>query len=265
MLSIGEFSRVTQLSIKALHLYHEKGILIPGKIDTDSKYRYYGHRAIEKGLIIKQLKEMGFSLPEIKQIVQECQDDSQLAEHVKQKLHEIEDTLRQYEAIKSRLAIFLENTKEEIMEQSDQVQRETFADMWICGIRFKGKYCEVGAQFGKLFRACGRWVVGKPFSLYYDEDYKEEDADIEACVAVKKEVVAAGINCRIMAGGEAVTLIHKGPYDELGRSYGKIYEYCRENGLVVQSPIREQYLKGPGMIFKGNPKKYITKIIIKIS
>jgi DNA-binding transcriptional MerR regulator len=57
MLSIGELSRVTQLTIKALRLYHEKGILIPDRIDYDSKYRYYRSNAVEKALIIKRLKE----------------------------------------------------------------------------------------------------------------------------------------------------------------------------------------------------------------
>ena len=44
MLSIGEFSRVTQLSIKALRLYHEKGILSPGKVDPATGYRYFDDR-----------------------------------------------------------------------------------------------------------------------------------------------------------------------------------------------------------------------------
>jgi len=48
MLSIGELSRVTQLTVKALRLYHEKGLLIPDQIDIDSKYRYYRGSAVEK-------------------------------------------------------------------------------------------------------------------------------------------------------------------------------------------------------------------------
>jgi len=43
MFSIGEFSRITGLSIKALRLYHEKGILVPGRVDDATGYRYYNH------------------------------------------------------------------------------------------------------------------------------------------------------------------------------------------------------------------------------
>jgi effector-binding domain-containing protein len=61
-----------------------------------------------------------------------------------------------------------------------------------------------------------------------------------------------------------LTLLHYGPYEELGGSYQKLYETCREKNLEIVLPSREQYLKGPGMIFRGNPKKYVTKLIFPI-
>lgn len=262
MLSIGEFSRVTRLSIKALRLYHEKGILIPNKIDVGSKYRYYQRGAVEKGLVIKKLKDMDFSLDEIKTIVRECGDDRELVKHVETKLEEVNRKLRQIEELKEALSGFLDNTKGENMDVSNQIEKEIIPGLPVCGIRFKGRYSEVGPRFTALFKACGRYCVGKPFSLYYDGEYKEEGADIEACMAVKRAVSVEGAEFRELKGGGAVTLVHRGPYHELGRSYMRLYEYCREHGLNVLFPTREQYLKGPGMIFRGNPKRYITKIIM---
>ncbi len=265
MLSIGEFSRVTELSIKALRLYHEKGILIPNKIDVGSKYRYYQRGAVEKGLVIKKLKDMGFSLDEIRAIVRECSDDRQLVAHVEAKLEEIGRKLRQLETLKGTLSGFLDNTEGESMDFSIQIERESIPVLPVCGIRFEGRYSEVGPRFAALFKGCGRYSLGKPFSLYYDGEYKEEGADIEACLAVKRVVSledVEGAEYRELKGGEAVTLVHRGPYHELGRSYMRLYEYCREYGLKVLFPTREQYLKGPGIIFKGNPKRYVTKIIM---
>ncbi len=269
MLSIGEFSRVTQLTIKALRLYHEKGILIPDRIDYDSKYRYYRSSAVEKALVIKRLKDMGFSLHEIKEIVQECSDDTQVALHVEKKLQAIEDTLRQYMETKQNLSLFLQRNKEERIgyehtNPSPDVEKEIVPGMLIAGIRFKGKYHEVGYKFGTLFKAFGRDARGKPFTLYYDGEYKEKGADIEACIEVKKKIDTdiEGIDCRELRGGKAVTLIHRGPYEELHRSYRKIYEYSREHNLKLLLPTREQYLKGPGMIFRGNPRKYITRLMM---
>ena len=264
MLSIGEFSRVTRLSIKALRLYHEKGILVPGSVNLRSKYRYYGGRDVERALVVRRLREPGFSLQEIREIVGGCQDDAQLAEYVQKKMAEIGLAIRRYQGVQADLRLFLDSIKEEKVIYKTNIENQEMPEMLICGIRFRGKYHEVGPKFATLFKATGGKAAGKPFSLYYDGEYKEEDADIEACLEVKKEIRKAGISCRRLPGGKALTLLHHGPYEELGRSYQRLYETCREKNLEILLPIREQYLKGPGMIFRGNPKKYVTKLIFLI-
>jgi DNA-binding transcriptional MerR regulator len=264
MLSIGEFSRVTQLSIKALRLYHEKGILVPSSINLRSKYRYYGSQAVDRARMLLQLQELGFSLQEIKDIFNGCRDDGQIAVHVRKKMAEIGQTIHKFQGIQKNLRTFLDAVKEEKMIYRTDIESEEIPEMLICGIRFQGKYAEVGPKFAALFKAAGRWAAGKPFSLYYDSEYKENDADIEACLEVKKETRKAGISCRRLAGGKALVLLHYGQYEELGRSYQRLYEACREKNLEIILPTREQYLKGPGMIFRGNPKKYVTKLMVPV-
>jgi effector-binding domain-containing protein len=68
-----------------------------------------------------------------------------------------------------------------------------------------------------------------------------------------------------LPGGRCAYLVHKGPYEQLGRSYAKIMEYVQKRNYETLSPVREVYIKGPGMIFRGNPKKYLTEIQIMIS
>jgi len=100
--------------------------------------------------------------------------------------------------------------------------------------------------------------------LYYDGEYREDDADLEACIPVRKAVNAEGISVRELPGGRCVSLLHEGPYEELGRSYAKILEYVRKKGYKTVLPTREVYLKGPGMFLRGNPQKYLTEIQILI-
>lgn len=69
-----------------------------------------------------------------------------------------------------------------------------------------------------------------------------------------------GISIRELPGGRCVSLLHKGPYDELSRSYEKVMAYIKAKGYEIVSPTREVYLKGPGMIFRENPKNYLTEI-----
>ncbi len=149
-------------------------------------------------------------------------------------------------------------------QQEFEIEEKTVPDMLIAGIRYKGKYSDCGKAFGKICRSMGRFTSGKPFNLYYDAEYKEDDADIESCIPIRQDKQVEGIEVRNLPGGKCISLIHKGPYEELGRSYEKIFAYAKENGLNFQIPSREVYVKGPGMIFRGNPKKYLTEIQMMI-
>lgn len=265
MLTIGEFSRVTRLSVKALRLYHEKGLLIPGKVDLHSKYRYYRSSDVEKGLTVVALKEMGFSLEEIKTIIHECADDGQLTGHAKRKLSEVDARIKELSNIRDALSDFLDTVHHPWSAPLTEIRAETIPPSLIASIRFSGKYEQVDGKFRTLFKACGGRKKGKPFSLWYDDEYTEEATDIEACLEVTLPVQAPGIHCRELPGGYGVTLFHNGPYNELGRSYARLFAYCRENNMTIQLPLREYYLKGPGLIFRGNPAKYLTQIIAMIA
>jgi effector-binding domain-containing protein len=145
-----------------------------------------------------------------------------------------------------------------------EVQEKTIEPMLIAGIRMKGRYDECGPSFGKLCRSFGRHCSGPPMMLYYDTEYKEI-ADFEVCVPVKQAKTVEGVSVREIPGGKCVSLIHQGPYDRdlFSKSYAKIMKYIKDKGYrisCVDCPSREIYLKGPGMIFKGNPKKYLTEI-----
>ena len=145
----------------------------------------------------------------------------------------------------------------------DSVEEKTLADMLVAGLRFKGRYEEVGKKLGTLGRLVGRAIAGGPCSLYYDAEFKETDADIEVAFPVRAQVRADGIDCRVLPGGRAVTLVHRGPYEEIGRTYRRIFDYMGERKLRPSVPSREVYLKGPGMLFAGNPKKYLTEIQVR--
>ena len=142
-----------------------------------------------------------------------------------------------------------------------QVEEKSLQPMLIAGTRMKGNYSDCGKGFARLGRAVGRYICGKPMNLYYDEEYREDDADMEPCFPVKQAAKESpGISIRTLPGGRCVALLHKGPYEELGHSYQKVFVHLEQKGYKALLPSREVYLKGPGMIFRGNPKKYLTEI-----
>ena len=138
--------------------------------------------------------------------------------------------------------------------------------MIVAGIRGKGVYSDSGARFAKLGRAVGRHIAGNALGLYYDTEYKEADADFESCFPLRAaEPAKDGIDVHTIQGGRCVALVHRGPYSDLGRSYQRVFEYIREKKLSPKTPSREVYLTGPGVIFRGNPKRYLTEIQVLVA
>ena len=136
--------------------------------------------------------------------------------------------------------------------------------MLVAGIRMQGKYSDCGKGFAQIGKSFGRYICGKPLCLYYDGEYREDDANFEACMPIRMSKEVDGISVRQLPAGRCVSLLHKGPYDKLGRSYTKILEYVKAKGYEIVLPTREIYLKGPGIIFKGKSKNYLTEIQLPI-
>ncbi|MBX7256936.1 MAG: GyrI-like domain-containing protein [Candidatus Hydrogenedentes bacterium] len=146
-----------------------------------------------------------------------------------------------------------------------EVEEKSVPAMLIAGVRMKGHYSDCGKGFALIGRRLGRHLCGKPFNLYYDACAREGDADLEACVPMKRQAEAEGISVRELPGERCVTLLHEGPYETLGVSYEKVRAYIDAKRYTAKVPSREVYHKGPGMIFRGNPKKYLTEIQIPIA
>ena len=266
--SIGEFSQLTGLSVKTLRFYHEKGILLPSSVDDASGYRLYDASKIEKARVIMRLRAMEFSIEDITAVLGQCEDEADILnflvrqkDKLQQRIREDRDIVRSLDEI-----IAKEKAAQELLDRSSlSVEEKRVEPMLIAGIRMRGKYSECGRGFAQLAKAVGRYISGKALCLYYDCEYRDDDADFEPCFPIRKEVAVAGISIRSLPGGSCLALIHRGPYDQLGRSYAKILKQAHEQKRSITLPTRELYVKGPGMIFKGNPKNYLTEIQLPVA
>lgn len=265
MFSIGEFSKICGLPVKTLRFYHERGLLVPAKIGAGSGYRYYDQRNVEVARVIAVLRTLEFSLDEISEILAEASDDEDLLDRLSAKKAEIAARLDRDRELVNTLGTIItqeRELRERIMNsEQDQVIEKEISPVLVGAIRYRGKYAECGKAFSTIGRKLGRYIAGKAFCLYYDGEYKEDDADIEACMPIREpKKQPEGVDVRELPGGRCLSLIHRGPYDTLKPSYQKIFEAMKSRGVEADLPSREVYIKGPGMIFKGNPKKYITEI-----
>ena len=266
MLSIGEFSRATSLSVKALRLYHEQNLLVPSLVDRETNYRYYDFKDLERAKIIARLRSLMFSLSEIKEILAKCHDDGDTLAFLERQRLELETRIKEYRRVTTSLEAIIRNERDAVgrARQMQVPQEMTVPSMLVACIKTVGRYEMSGNNFAKIGRAMGRHISGKPLNLYFDEEHKDGDATFESCMPIAKMKKAAGIDVRELAGGSCISAFHRGPYAELGQTYARLFGVMNERGLVAQLPSREVYVKGPGMLFKGNPNRYVTDVQIMI-
>jgi len=270
MFSIGEFSKITGLSIKALHLYHEKGLLIPAEIDQQTGYRYFNSANVGQARTIVRLRQLSFSLEEIKNLLEGFEDDAMLLDVLITKRDQILAQVAHLKGTAKTLESMIAEEKEAVaMSETNtlHIEEKILPSLLVVSKRWKGRYQDTGSVFADLGKKMGRFIAGKPLNLYHDAEFKETDADIQSCFPLRRKPgnTPTGFDVHELPGGRFVSLVHLGPYSELGRSYERLFAYLHQKGLHAQLPSREVYLKGPGMIFRRNPKKYLTEIQVPVA
>jgi DNA-binding transcriptional MerR regulator len=273
--SIGEFSKITGLPVKTLRFYHEQNLLTPSAVDDQTGYRYYDAGKIEVARAIVQLRELEFSLLEIAEVLRNGCEEGDLLDYFERHKKDLAAKREHYKQVEARLDQLIRQQREarSIMNTSNfEIEEKVVDSIRIAGVRMKGHYSDCSRGFSQIGRKLGRYIGGPCFLLHYDSEYKENDADFEACFPLrgnakidKEKSAIDGISVRELAGGRCVSLLHRGPYQDLGRSYERILKHVKSKGYQIEMPTREVYLKGPGMIFKGNPKKYLTEIQLLVS
>lgn len=263
MYKIGEFSRITNLSIKTLRYYDKEGILVPAKRGEESSYRFYDTDNFDRAILIKKLREFQFSISEIKDVLSLYHNENDLYYILSEKkeLIQKEIDLRQKLIEKMNASVNLNNEEKAIMEYEIKVKE--IPEVKVASIRYKDHYDKCGNYVAKLYKTVKSNVNGAFFNLYYDMEYAEH-ADIESCIPLKKDIYDSNVSCRTLPKIKGISTIHKGSYASLSHSYKALLDYANQHNLEIAIPTREIYIKGPGMIFKGNPNKYITEIIIPI-
>jgi effector-binding domain-containing protein len=215
--------------------------------------------------VVKALRALEFTLDDVAVILADCAADDDLLVFLERQRQVLAGRVERYGAALREVDQLIQRERsdreaETMYDKSAQIVEKDLQPVLVAGVRMTGRYSDCGQGFSQLFRRLGRHIAGKPMCLYYDGEYRENDADFEPCLPIRRELQVEGIDVRQLPGGHCVSLLHQGPYEELGRSYACALQFAHDHGYEVQLPTREVYLKGPGMIFRGNPQKYVTEI-----
>lgn len=262
---IGEFSKITGLTVKALRYYDEQEILVPSS-RGENNYRLYNEQDFDKAVIIKLLRSFEFSMLEIRDVLNLCSNSDDLQYVLREKQEMIKQTIIAEKKRIKKLEQYLVPINTDLTFTEYEIVMKEISPINIASIRFKGQYSELDKYVPKLYHAVKDLRAGSHFNIYYDEECVEE-ADIELCLPVKSFISMSTneVKQRSLPALKALSTVHKGSYDNLKYAYKALFDYATVHSLKLIAPSREVYIQSPGMLFKGNPSSYITEILMPFS
>lgn len=260
MYTISQFSKLCNLTVKALRYYDTEGMLKPSFRKAENQYRYYSDEDLKTAQMIHYLRSLEFSIMEIKDILDNNEGED-LSYILQEKISQMEANMQKEKALIQRMREQSIVQAKEHVETAYAIDTATVAGQLIASIRFTGRYRDLDTYIPLLYKAVKDNANGKHFNLYHDDECKEA-AEIELCIPVKKEIQHPSITCRYLPEMYALHTTHHGSYDTLWIAYKALFAYANDHGIHILTPSREDYVKSPGMLFRGNPDAYITEIYL---
>ncbi|AIQ13053.1 MerR family transcriptional regulator [Paenibacillus durus] len=269
MLKIGDFSRLTRVSIRMLRYYDEIGLLPPAAIDQSSGYRYYSAGQIETVHHIKSLREMGFGFPEIGEWLKESGNTRRLLELLDTRKREIAEAIEQENEKLLRVGRMLEHLTKEDSTMDYTIALKSVPAYRVLSLRdIIPAYNAEGVLWEEISRfaeVSGIKMLQPCYAIYHDQGYKEHDVDVEVTLHIEGEAAETDrIRVKeLEAEPQMAVLFHSGPFEEMSKAYHALGVWMSENGYGMAGPTRAIYHKGPWS--EKNPADYLTEIQVPVA
>ncbi len=262
MLRIGEFSKLSHLTVKALRFYEKEGLLLPVSTDEWTGYRYYETSQLEEAARIRAYRQLDLSIEEIRAIQNGA--DQKLILSAKAEILGIQKA-----EIDVRLSIINHILEEKEMRYQVTIKEIPEVIVYTSEERL-AKYSDMMQYIPAIGEECRKLNPGlkcaEPpyeFCEYPEEEHRENDVLIrhnEAVVSFGKE--NDKIKFRRIPATRVLSIFHKGSYDEIGEAYAYIMKYAEENGYQVAGLARECYIDG--IWNKDSVDEWLTEIQLPI-
>lgn len=175
--NIGEFSRITRLSVKTLRFYDEVGLLKPAEVSL-SGYRFYEAAQLPTVRLIRRLKALEFTLEEIRDFLQ---GRTTLEEMLERQGHLLEERAAlQPDFVDDGLleAAIAETRRKKGLPAVDRLRVEQFAEGRCAQILHVGPFSEEGPTIERLheFINARSRPTGKHHEIYLTDIRRADPA-----------------------------------------------------------------------------------------
>jgi DNA-binding transcriptional MerR regulator/effector-binding domain-containing protein len=269
-LSIGELSKLQNISIQALRHYDKVGLLKPAYIDKGSNYRYYTIDQIPNVDIIKNLKYLGFSLESIKSIIVKNESLEELLEKLETQERLIDERLQELTKVKRALSHKIHNIRESMERKNfGEVYLSEIAERKCIHVPLKNNYEEINADdlIVLALRNLGMIIEKENLTegqLGVTSKILGDKVNYEDIFMLVEEnsSLANYKDIKVIPAGTYLCILYRGIDDSSEIYYRKLLEYIKEKNYVTNSEFYEiSLLNG---ITIPNPADYIVEIQILI-
>lgn len=269
MFKIGDFSKLSRISIRMLRHYDDIDLLKPIKTDEFTGYRYYDVKQLSIANRIQALKSMGFSLETIKNILKEYDNAESLKKYLK--LHYLQVQEKSNE-IQNQLLI-IKNTINQLERGSDNMNYDVaikeFPKLDVISLRkIVPTYNDEGILWEELRKELIKQNVSLEnpcysMAMFYDKGFKEENVDVEVRLAVLgKYKDTEDVKFKTLNPVTAATVIIKGDYSHISEACSAIGIWINDNRYEIDGNIFIIYHVNPSM--DSNPENWITEICFPV-
>jgi DNA-binding transcriptional MerR regulator len=256
MLAIGEFSRVTHLSVRTLRRYHEAGLLEPAEVDHLTGYRYYGADQIPTAQVIHRLRELDVPLPEVRRILR-TPDPGVRATLVANHLQRLESELDRTRAAVASLRRLLQPEPAPLAVELRAVPSATVAAVEDVVEHDRVVAWYAGAM-AELYAVVGAPVAGAPGGLYDNSLFENGRGHVLVYLPTGEPPATGRVHPVTLPAVELAVATHAGEHDDIDVTYGELGAWVVANALSVAGPVREHYLIGPRDV--SDPAAWRTEI-----
>jgi DNA-binding transcriptional MerR regulator/effector-binding domain-containing protein len=244
-LTVGDFSKMTHLSVKTLRHYHQVGLLEPAEVNPANGYRYYTPEQIPTAQVIRRLRDLEMPVAQVKSVLT-ANDAATRNAIISSHLDRLEDELVQTRTSVESLRNILQQpaTANPIQHRtvpatlalaiSDVVDRSDILGWW------QGALGELHATA----RAQRLRQTGPTGGLYRGEIFQYDRGEAIVFLPIEGEARAVGrVAPFVVPSAELAVIAHHGPLGDIDLTYGVLGSYATQHAISVDGPLREYYLR----------------------
>lgn len=246
MLAIGEFSRLTHLSVRTLRRYHELGLIVPATVDATTGYRSYRPEQIPSAQVVHRLRELDVPIAEVRRILG-AEDHGTRADLVAGHLRRLESELDRTRAAVASLRRLLHPDPAPLPVELRAVPPTTVAAV-------RGEvdhddvlpwYAGAMAELDAALAPDQQGEPGTPGGLYDNALFEEGRGEVMVYRPTPQPPTRGRVEPVTLPAVDLAVATHVGPHDDIEVTYGELGAWVVANALVVAGPVHETYLVGP--------------------